>query len=603
MKKVTLFLLAFCFSMLAFAQSKYSKSPVQSVPARAIKNQPVAVQPANPVANAKSVLETTIGTSQYDMQTNGSIGQRLRVYPDGKMAGVWTRGFESAGRGTGYNFDDGTGWGTVPTSRIENARTGWPSYAQLGADGEIVIAHLDDGLKISTRTVRGQGSWNYKTLMGPAGATDISWPSIITSGPDHNYIHMIASTYTAYQGLDLALLYYRSLDGGLNWDKSEVILPQMTSADYDGFNGDEYAWGTPHGDTIYFVVSGPWIDTFIMKSDDNGENWTKIPILSNAYKKLAPGVTDLAPFTMSDGSAACEMDNSGIIHVAFGIGGGFLQGSTPYILVNKNGLVYWNTTMPMLQDSLNLDTLEAHGQLLGYVSDGPNPNDTITDAPSYRVGLSSFPQISIDAYNNKYFLWSAVAPGNPSPDPYNFRHLIGRAWFHDKASWGDMIDFNGDFTYIYTEFVYPAMAKNILNDNLEVIYQTSGQPGSATATSTATVPVPIHDVNIDHRQIPGSSFWPTAIGNHADAGSNFVSQNYPNPVTGDTRIRIHLEESCLVTVDVTNLAGVNLMEISKGFVSSGNHDVTLDARQLAPGIYFYTVTMGQEKVTKKMIVQ
>jgi hypothetical protein len=600
MKKFTLSLLAICIAAVGMTQSRYSRTPVQSVPAQAIKNQQPAAQPVNPVANSKSVQEFTIGDSQYDMQTNGSVGPRHKVYPDGTKVGVWTRGFESAGRGTGYNYFNGTAWPPPPSARIENDRTGWPSYAQLGATGEIVIAHLNDGLKISTRSMKGQGTWAQNVLMGPAGATDISWPAMMTSGVNNDYIHMIASTYTAYQGLDLALLYYRSHDGGLTWDKKDVILPQMTSADYDGFNGDEYQWGTPHGDTIYFAVSGPWVDTFIMKSNDNGETWTKIPVLSNAYKKLPAGTTDVAHFTMSDGSVTCEMDHSGVIHMAFGIGGGSMEGSTKYISVNANGLVYWNTTMPMIQDSLDLDTLEAHGQLLGYVSDGPLPTDTITAAPSYRVGLSSFPQISIDAFDNIYFIWAAVAPGNPSTDNFNYRHLIGRAWFHDKPTWGEMIDFNSNELYLFQEFAYPCMAKNIKGDNLSVIYQTSSQPGSNIVDPSI---IPLHNVNIDQRDIPGSSFWSTSVGNNGERKRNSVSQNYPNPATDDTHVRITLAEASPVTINVSDITGASVMEINKGMVTAGNHDYTLDVNRLAPGIYFYSVTIGSEKITKKMIVQ
>ncbi len=603
MKKITLLLLVFCISMLAIAQSKYTRLPVKASPARAIKDQRVAAQPVNPFANSKSVMETTIGDSEYDMQTNGSIGPRLKVYPDGTMAGVWIRGFESAGRGTGYNYFDGTAWGQVPTSRIENDRTGWPSYAQLGATGEIVVAHLNDGLKISTRDIKGQGTWTQSVLMGPAGATDLSWPRMITSGVNHNYIHLLATTYIGefYMGLDYALLYYRSLNGGQTWDKSAVVLPQMDSTLYDGFNGDEYEWGTPHGDTIYFAVSGPWIDTFIMKSNDNGETWTKIPVLSNAYKKLPAGTIDVPPFTMSDGSVTCEMDHSGVIHMAFGIGGGYMTSVGKYIYSNLNGLVYWNTTMPMVKDSLDLDTLAAHGQLLGLVTE--SAGDTITNAPSYRVGLSSFPQISIDASDNKYFLWSAVAPGNPSPDLLNYRHITGRAWFSGKPAWGDMIDFNAGVLYLFTEFVYPCMAKNIRNDKLSVIYQTSTQPGSNIATTGTANVIPLHQVNIDYREISGSSFWPVAVETHSGISSNLVYQNYPNPVKDYTHIRITLTASCEVTINVSNIAGVTMMEISKGLVVAGNHDFTLDASRMAPGIYFYTVTMGSEKITRKMIVQ
>jgi hypothetical protein len=591
MKKFTLIMMVICISVMAMAQSKYAKMPVQSMPAKAIKNQMMPAQSANPITNSKAVLEDVIGTTYYDMQTNGAIDTRITVYPDGTMGGVWTRGTaNSSERGTGYNYNNGTSWEPAPTVRIENDRTGWPSYAPLGPTGEIVIAHLNDGLKVSKRTVKGQGTWDQSVIMGPAGATDISWPRIMTNGPSNNYIHMITSTYVAYQGLDLAYLYYRSLDGGLTWDKNGVILPQMTSADYDGFNGDEIAWGTPHGDTIYFMISGPWVDTFIMTSSDNGDNWTKIPILSNANKKLPSGTTEVAPFTMSDGSCAVEMDKSGVLHAAFGIGGGYMTGSTKYIYVNMNGLVYWNSTMPMVKDSLDLATLEADGQLVGWVSDGPGPGDTIVAAPSYRVGLTSFPQISVDDWNNIYFLWSAVAPGNPDPTPLNYRHLNGRAKFHDKSQMTDIVDFNPGFMYIFSEYVYPSMAKNIMNDKLAVIYQTSGWPGSNLVDPL----IPSHECNMEYREIPGSAFWPTGIEKNPATKIDPVSLNFPNPVQSVTRFNVTLDKPANVIIEVSNVMGQKIMSMDKGLVNAGVQQYTIDATQLAAGVYFYSVKINSE---------
>ena len=599
MKKFTLLLMAvLCVSVL-MAQRKMASVPLKAVPAKAIKIGATPSQPGNPTTNTKAVLEDVLGTTWYDMQSNGAIDSRLTVYPDGTMGGVWTRGTTNSNdRGTGYNYYDGTSWGPEPASRIENDRTGWPSYAPLGPSGEIVIAHLNDGLKISQRATKGQGTWNQSVLMGPAGATDISWPRIMTNGANHNNIHMLANTYVAYQGLDLAILYYRSLDGGATWDKNGIVLPQMTSTDYDGFNGDEMAWGTPHGDTIYFIVSGPWIDTFIMKSNDNGETWNKIPILSNANKKLASGVTEVPSFTNSDGACAVEMDKSGVLHAAFGIGGGYMTGSTKYIYINQNGLVYWNSTMPMVKDSLDLDVLEADGQLLGAVYNGPNPGDTIIDAPSYRVGLSSFPQISVDNYNNLYFMWSAVAPGNPSPDPYNYRHIYGRAKFHDKADMTEIVDFNGGIMYLFNEYVYPSLGKRILNDKLEVMYQTAPEPGS-NLVNTA---IASHECNMEHRQIPGSSFWPTGL-NDKNEQRNFVGQNYPNPANGVISFNAFLATTSIVTIEVMNVMGQTVMTIDKGSLPAGGQKFRMDVSQLDSGIYFYTVKINKESYTKKMIVK
>ncbi len=601
MKKFTIFFLALCISALAMAQSRYANTHVKSIPAQAIKNQVMPSQSVNPLTNSKAVQADVLGTTVYDMQTNAALDTRITVYPDATMGGTWIRGTaNSAERGTGYNYYSGTTWGPAPATRIENDRTGWPSYAPLGATGEIVIAHLNDGLKISSRKVKGQGTWNQSVLMGPAGATDISWPRIITNGVNHTNIHMLATTYVTYQGMTpYALLYYRSLDGGLTWDKLHVVLPQLTSADYDGFNGDEYAWGTPHGDTIYFAVSGPWLDTFIMKSNDNGNTWTKIPVLSNANKKLPAGTTDVLPFTASDGAVAVEMDHAGIIHVAFGIGGGSMSGGTKYITINKNGLVYWNTTMPMVKDSLDLDTLEAHGQLLGAVYNGPNPEDTIVDAPSYRVGLSSFPQISIDGLNNLYFIWSAVTPGNPSPDPYNYRHIWGRAKFHDKANFTDQVDFNAGITFLFYEYVYAAMAKNIRNDKLAVMYQTSDQPGSNIVDAT----IPAHECNIEYIEIPGSAFWPVGIDNKATASKNTVSQNFPNPVKGSTWFNVNLDKPANVVVEISNVMGQNIMHMDKGLVNAGLKQYAIDAHTLSSGVYFYTVKINGDSYTHKMIVE
>jgi hypothetical protein len=602
MKKFTVLMLALSISAMAMAQSKFSKSPVQAIPAQAIKSQVLPSQPGNPVANSKAALEDILGNTKYDMQTNGAIQNRMYVYPDGKMAATWIRGTDvGSQRGTGYNFFNGTTWADPPTARIETRRAGWPSYSPWGANGEMVVTHDDIlGLIVCKRPNKSTGTWTQSILAGPTGAVDISWPRMITNGPTNNYVHVIATTYSGYMGLNAsyALLYYRSLDGGTTWDKRNVILPGMDSTVYSGFNGDEYAWGTPYGDTIYFAVSGPWVDTFIMKSTDNGETWTKTPVLSNANKKLPASNTYVKPFRNSDGAIAVEMDHSGVMHVAFGIGGGYKEGTSRYIYINQNGLVYWNSTMPMVADSLDLDTLEAHGQLLGYVSDGPNPGDTIVGAPSYRVGLSSFPQISIDAANNVYFLWSAVTPGNPSPE-FNYRHIWGRAKFHNNTEMSEMIDFNEGLLYLFYEYVYPSMAKNILNDKLSFIYQGSVEPGSNIVDAT----IPVHECNIEYREIPGSSFWPTGIEKAPAVRMNPVSQNFPNPVKGATSFNVYLDIQANVVVEVLNVMGQKIMSIDKGLESAGGKQYSIDGSQLSSGVYFYTVKINGDSYTHKMIVE
>ncbi len=612
MKIFTLLLSTILMTLIVNAQSKMkvvNESRLRH-PAPAITaDVPVMpLQAGNLITNSKAALESTLGGSRYDMQTNQAISSRICLFPDGTMSGVWTQGFIDSNypdRGTGYDYFDGTAWGPAPTARIEDVRTGWPCIQPWNGNGEIIVCHKagTTDVLLEKRPVKGTGAWISSTILPPAGTTGIGWPRILTSGPNHNFIHMILITTptgnggTAYQGLDAALLYYRSPDGGVTWDKDAVILPQLTTADYDGFTPDTYAWGTAHGDTIYFALGAPYTDTFIMKSDDNGNNWTKIPVLSNANKKIPAGTTSLPEWKSSDGAMAVEMDHAGIIHAAFGVGAGYIDAGSKYIIGNYNGLVYWNTTMPMLQDSLILDTLDVHGQLLAYVSNGPGPGDTIIAVPFYRVSLSSFPQITVDEYNNLFFLWSAATPGDPSPDPYNYRHIWGRARTNN-TQWNPPYDLNAGILYMFQEYVYQSVTKTIRNDNLEMIYQTSPQPGSNIADAT----IPVHDVTIEHRSVP---IWMFLVGiDKKDTAPNFnLGLGYPNPVKGMTNLDLTITSQSAVSVDVVNTMGRVIMKADKGTMPAGKHKITLDAGNFAPGIYFCTVTVSGNRVTRKIVVQ
>jgi len=616
MKRIFLFALMLTFTVGSMAQlSKYAHKYGQKIPRAAVDN-PVMnpLQPSNTTVNTKAVLEDQIGTTRYDLQTNEAPQNRFYVYPDGTMAGTWTMGFLEtayADRGTGYNYFDGTSWGTAPTARIETQRTGWPSYCPWNGNGELVIAHPATGLTLvmNTRPVKGTGNWT-QTLAptSPSGVTGgLGWPRTITNGTNHQNVHVIALTLPAanggavYNGLDGALLYWRSLDAGATWDKVGIQLPGLTSANYDGFGGDEYAWGTPHGDTIYFVVGGPYSDMYIMKSNDNGENWTKIPILSNANSKVPTTVAYLPPWYSSDGSVACEMGKNGVIHVCSGVGGGTITSSTKYILIDQNGLIYWNTTMPMLQDSLDLNVLDANGQLLGYYEDGPNPGDTLQALPpSYRVGMTSHPNISIDDAGNMVVIWDGITWQNPQNSThYNYRHIWTRGWNYATQQWAwPQLDLNNSIDYIYLEFVFPSMGKILLNNNFDYIYQTANTPGSAVLTTTLAT----QTCNIEHRQLPVSTSVNVGVPTH-DSKKIFVGQNFPNPVTGTTAFNVYLDKTANVIVEVSNVTGENVMTIDNGFVTSGAHQFTIDASHLDTGLYFYTVKINGQSYTHKMIVE
>jgi hypothetical protein len=66
--------------------------------------------------------------------------------------------------------------------------------------------------------------------------------------------------------------------------------------------------------------------------------------------------------------------------------------------------------------------------------------------------------------------------------------------------------------------------------------------------------------------------------------------NYPNPFTAQTVIQYHLPENAdKATLKVFDTAGRTVYMQSDLDASQGNHEFTFQRRDLASGIYFYTI--------------
>ncbi|MCB0805506.1 MAG: exo-alpha-sialidase, partial [Bacteroidales bacterium] len=263
------------------------------------------------------------------------------MFEDGTVGATWTMGFADPGfadRGTGYNYYDGNNWGVMPTERIESIRTGWPSYAPYGENGELVISHdfAAGSLYFLARESKGTGTWSETELAGPGGS-EISWTRSTTSGINNSIIQSLYITWpvanggTVYEGLDGALLYSRSSDGGATWDIEHQIIDGLGSDDYVGFSADEYDWAASQGDNIAFLVGSSWIDFVLMKSTDGGDTWEKTVIWENPYPffdPAAPFATDT--FYCVDGDHHLAFDSQGKVHVVFGINRAHSDGSTTF---------------------------------------------------------------------------------------------------------------------------------------------------------------------------------------------------------------------------------------------------------------------------------
>jgi hypothetical protein len=92
------------------------------------------------------------------------------------------------------------------------------------------------------------------------------------------------------------------------------------------------------------------------------------------------------------------------------------------------------------------------------------------------------------------------------------------------------------------------------------------------------------------------------LGINDEVANLAVSQNMPNPFNANSIINYSLNEAANVSIDFVDVTGKLVRSINKGNQTAGDYVVTIDGNDFAEGVYFYTFTIGNEKVTKRMVV-
>jgi hypothetical protein len=81
-----------------------------------------------------------------------------------------------------------------------------------------------------------------------------------------------------------------------------------------------------------------------------------------------------------------------------------------------------------------------------------------------------------------------------------------------------------------------------------------------------------------------------------------LAQNYPNPFNAQTKIAYSLAQRGAVSIDIYDILGRRISQLSEGIQEPGNHDIIWDANAVPTGIYFYRLTAGEYQETKRMML-
>lgn len=83
----------------------------------------------------------------------------------------------------------------------------------------------------------------------------------------------------------------------------------------------------------------------------------------------------------------------------------------------------------------------------------------------------------------------------------------------------------------------------------------------------------------------------------------YLSQNYPNPFKEKTRIKYCVPYKTEILIEILNPEGDIIKRILDEKKEAGTYEIEYSKHDLKEGYYFYRLTAGKYRQTKKMIVQ
>lgn len=212
----------------------------------------------------------------------------------------------------------------------------------------------------------------------------------------------------------------------------------------------------------------------------------------------------------------------------------------------------------------------------GYWGNTPAQLNPVGNGSSYAEFRPQFPA---DATYEVYGWW--VSSSNRCQDtPFIIKHKNGTDTVRvNQVQNGSTWKLIGSYTFS--------------NDTSQkIIISNAGTPGTST---TYVVADAIRIISYD----PAT---PVEEENNLIPSEYVLYQNYPNPFNPATTIEYSIKSAGFVSLKVYDLLGKEVALLVNDYKEAGYYSVKFDASELSSGIYFYTLTSGNFKDTKKIIL-
>jgi hypothetical protein len=186
------------------------------------------------------------------------------------------------------------------------------------------------------------------------------------------------------------------------------------------------------------------------------------------------------------------------------------------------------------------------------------------------------------------YLYASSGSGNDLPNQWP-----GLTTNYDLASW----------------YAYDPATNTVLPEHIKWVYAV--QDSDANQRPRAIAFSPGGDTAyvgvFGNNSVPGLRMYTRAL-TSVEPITNTVpqqvtlSQNYPNPFNPSTEIEFTVVKSGVTTLKVYDMLGKEVVTLVNESLNPGTFRTRLDGARLSSGTYFYTLTTGQTRITKKMLL-
>ena len=604
--------------------------------------------------------------TNYDLQSNSALGNRIAVWPNGcaSFVATWDHSNNTSfpDRGAGYNhYCPETGMGEEPEERQEPMKSGWPSIAACG-EGELLASHAT-GVNLYYRPMRGEGEWELVYNWG-ADYGSPTWPRVVCSGPNDMYAHLVMCKQISMPdgSLDNHVYYVRLTRQDRGWDVSELIdfpgIDNDAEGDYrNQLSADDYVMAA-NGDNVAVMFSSYTTEVFYMISHNNGETWERqiiapYPILGEDgepvhaidFADYPEGMTD--SINTSDCSHSITIDDNGTVHATFGLFHWKVADADSYTYWPAwgYGIVYWNSNYTNEQGGHEIpifgnfsgdaahtewmangagytlwpdriDELSQAGgnennlYIFGYVDENGNGQmdyENTTGATwHYRsYGLATMPSISVDNLGDiciAYSVWSETRVNAETGFSFRTIYVAYKDFAGEWRTDENGINLAEDFMHDLDE-QYPCVAAtNGYNGQFWVMYSADENQGLYLDISD-TYPNSNGGSLTENYQY-ACLIRPEGLGINENEAINPVTtaRVYPNPATDMLNIEVNASQASEMSINVYNIMGQNVMSQNVN-ITTGMNLRPINVSELNSGIYFVTVKANGFENTMKFIVK